>query len=113
MIFHFVEKRVFEDNLKDGYYINPTLETRGFIHSVTKENMSIIAERYLESIEPIVILIIDDKKISAKIIYEESKGITYPHIYGKIEENAIIRVLPMLKNENNQFIMNEEIFEIG
>lgn len=112
MIFHFVEKRIFEDGLRDGYYINPSLATRGFIHSVTKENMYIIAERYLMSQEPIIILVIDESKIKADIIYEESKGIIYPHIYGKIERNAIINVLPLLKDETNHFILNDEIKNI-
>lgn len=112
MIFHFVEKRVFEDGLINEYYINPSLETRGFIHSVTKENMHIIAKRYLLMQEPVVILVIDETKVKADIVYEESKGITYPHIYGKIEKNAIIKVLPMLKDEANQFILNDEIESI-
>ncbi len=113
MIFHFVEKRIFKKNFKDDYYINPTLETRGFIHSVTKDNMQIIAERYLKLQEPVVILVLNEAKINAPIIYEESKGIFYPHIYGKIEKEAIIRILPMLKSEDNHFILNQEMVEMS
>ena len=113
MIFHFVEKDVYESSIANGYYENPTLKTRGFIHSVTFENINIIAKRYLDLEKEVVILVIDADKLMAEIKYEESKGVFYPHIYGKINVDAIINVLPFLKDEKNNFIINREIIANG
>ena len=111
MIFHIVEKRIFDENYKDGFYTNPTLFTRGFIHSVTVDYIELVAKKYLPQNEPVVILMIDEKSLDVPIRFEESKGTVYPHIYGKIKKEAIIKVLPFLTNDEGEFVLNDEIKE--
>ena len=65
-----------------------------------------VAEKHF-SHEEEVLLLIDLTLLKAEIKYElASNGQEYPHVYGAINIDAIIDVVPLLK-ENGEFILPE------
>lgn len=61
-----------------------------------------------------VLLCIDEGKLNAEVRYEDSDhcGRAYPHIYGLVNNDAVMQVLPFLKNEDGTWIKNAEFSSI-
>ena len=71
--------------------IADSLTTEGFIHCSTAEQLDGVLERYFSSASKVVILEIDPGKLSSKLIFEPStNNEVYPHVYGPIDEEAVI-----------------------
>lgn len=62
-------------------------------------------------IEPLVLLCIDTTKVNAEIRWEDfdNCGRIYPHIYGVLNMDAIIEIVPFIKVEHEPFFFNEEL----
>ena len=77
-----------------------------YISTISDIKRLIIA--LLNSID--ILLVIDENKLISTVKYEDGDncGRTYPHIYGEINNDAITKVLPFLKDENNNWIKNDE-----
>ena len=58
-----------------------------------------------------VLLVIDTSKVIPKIIWEDlrNSGVAFPHIYGLLNKNAIVGVLPHLWSANKEWIPNDEL----
>lgn len=70
---------------------------------------------YFVGVEDELLLIcIDKEKINAEVKYEDGDncGREYPHVYGLINNNAVINVLSFLKNEDGTYKKNPEFAHI-
>ena len=85
------------------------IEKEGFIHCSTIGFFWRVAPNFKDVNEDLL-LVIDENKLVSKVKYEDGDncGRAYPHIYGTINNDAVINVLPFLKDENNNWIKNEE-----
>lgn len=59
------------------------------------------------------LIIIDTEKISSELKWEDEDGIDryYPHVYGFIDMNAIVDIVPLEIDENGQWIKNHFLFQ--
>ena len=64
---------------------------------------------FVEIPEPLVLLCIDTSKVQAKIKWGNGGSTDYPHIYGLLNLDSIVNVLPFLKDDNNNFVLNKEL----
>ncbi len=92
-IYHIVTPEVWE-NFKDrDFYEAESLQTEGFIHCSFREQLEAVLQRYYADAEKVLILEIDTEKLGSKLINEPStNNEIYPHIYGKINREAIIGI---------------------
>lgn len=75
-----------------------SLETEGFIHCSFESQLEGVIERYYSDQPELLILHIETDKLKSKLVKEESTaGELYPHVYGRINMDAIVRVEPRLK----------------
>ena len=90
-IYHIVLPEVWE-KFKDGeFYKAESLETEGFIHCSFAEQLEGVLERYYKDAGEVLILEIETDKLTSKLVNEPSTSDEiYPHIYGKINREAII-----------------------
>ncbi len=97
MIYHVTDITRWEDALKDGYYLSPTFGEEGFIHASYAEQLSGVMERYYKDKKNLILLKIDESKISSPVKYELSPSINevFPHIYGKLNTDAVIEATPI------------------
>lgn len=75
------------------YFVAASLSTEGFIHACTEEQLARVLKRYFEGQDDLIILVIDETKLSPQIKFEI--GLTdemFPHIFGPIERVAIVSV---------------------
>lgn len=111
IILHCLTQRQWEkvkDNLSYGIeYIS----TVGFIHCSSVENFWRVAPNFKNIKEPLVLLCIDTEKVTAEIKWEDHDncGREYPHIYGELNLNSVVQILPFLRNQKGELILNEEI----
>ena len=56
----------------------------------------------------------DEGKLKSEVWYEDGDncGSDYPHIYGFANNDAVMQVLPFLKNEDATWIRNPEFADI-
>lgn len=92
LIYHIVLPEVwaaFDGDL----YKAPSLETEGFIHCSFAEQLDGVIARYYGDNDQLVILEIDPERLMSRMIKEPStNNEIYPHIYGPINREAIVRV---------------------
>ena len=95
-IFHFIPESDLAKFLSDVELRVPSLETQGFIHCSTAGQVTQIATGIMPGRNDLLLLEIDESKVIPKIIYEnleEGKKL-FPHIYGPLNKDAIIRAHP-------------------
>lgn len=90
MIFHITDKHAWEKSKETGEYRGGTLETQGFIHCSTLEQIYEVACYLFSKKTNLVILEIDEEEVTPEIKYEDAgNGKLYPHIYGPLNIEAV------------------------
>lgn len=90
-IYHIVLPDVWAAFKGDSYEA-ASLATEGFIHCSFADQLDADIERYCGGAESIIILEIEPAKLTSQMIEEPStNNEIYPHIYGPINRDAIIR----------------------
>jgi uncharacterized protein (DUF952 family) len=94
LIYHIVTPEVWESFKDKDYYEAESLHTEGFIHCSFREQLETVLQRYYSDAEKVLILEIESEKLASKLIEEPStNNEIYPHIYGKINREAIVRIM--------------------
>ena len=92
-IYHIVLPKDWEIFKDRSFYEAPSLASEGFIHCSFEEQLDQVIGRYYSAARELVILTIDSGKLVSKLVSEPSTGNEhYPHVYGPINADAIIRV---------------------
>lgn len=96
-IYHIVTPEVWEDFKDKDFYEAESLQTENFIHCSYVEQLDAVLNRYYKDAEKVLILEIETDKLTSKPVEEPSTGgEIYPHIYGKINRDAIVGIKEQL-----------------
>ena len=91
IIYHIVLPEVWEKLKDEKFYEAESLQTEGFIHCSFAEQIETVLNRYYKDTERVLLLEIETEKLTSELINEPSTGgEIYPHIYGKINAEAIV-----------------------
>ncbi len=95
IIYHLTTASKWNEAKKKGFYEAPSLQTEGFIHCSEEHQVAGVLERYFAGKTNLVKLVIDTDKLTSRYVQEWSPSTqdTFPHIYGPINEGAIIEVI--------------------
>lgn len=76
----------------DGeFYVHASLGAEGFIHCSFDHQLDGVIERYYSGVDRVIVLEIDNEKLTSELIKEPSTGgEIYPHLYGPINRDAIV-----------------------
>ncbi|TYB86307.1 MAG: DUF952 domain-containing protein [Kosmotoga sp.] len=87
-----------------GVYKADTLETEGFIHCSTPEQVIEVANHIFKGRKDLLLLLIDEELLNSPVKYEDpGNGKHYPHIYGPIKISAIIKIEGFKPDRNGFF----------
>ncbi len=102
MIFHITTEVQWTAALATGSYHVESLESEGFIHCSTQHQLQESANKYFQGQKELLILYINEEKVSAPIIFEDSYGTgqSFPHIYGELNLDAVMNVIPFPVRSN-------------
>ncbi|MBS7615775.1 DUF952 domain-containing protein [Candidatus Bathyarchaeota archaeon] len=104
IILHIAKQEQWEQAKGTGVYTGDTFESEGFIHCSTPKQIIKVANALFHGQKGLVLLVIDSDKVKSKILYEGVEGSErYPHIYGPLNIDAIVKVLKFEPKEDGTF----------
>jgi len=94
MIFHITTRSQWEQAQQLGEYRADSLETEGFIHCSTIDQVVGVANRYYLGQTGLVLLKIECDRLKARLQFDAIEtGELFPHLYGALNLDAIVQVL--------------------
>ncbi len=103
MILHICSRTDWEHALQVGEYRAASLETEGFIHTSRPEQVVGVANRYYRGVAGLVVLWIDPARLQAHWQSDPVGDDFYPHIYGPLNLEAVMRVTPLPPDADGGF----------
>ncbi len=94
-----------------SYYLPRDYEQEGFIHATRGDDLLIkVANRvYATFTDELYLLVIREDLIQSEVKYEKAKdGNLYPHIYGELNQDAIMEIRQM-KREDSGWTIGEVV----
>jgi uncharacterized protein (DUF952 family) len=90
LIYHIVLPEVWEKFKDEEFYEADSLKAQGFIHCSFAGQLETVLQRYYKDAERVLILRVEPKLLTSNLVEEPStNNEIYPHIYGKINAEAI------------------------
>jgi uncharacterized protein (DUF952 family) len=109
MIYHITTLQAWQQALIIGAYTHDSLVYEGFIHASKLEQTQATLQRYYSMQTNLVILTINPANCTPQVKYElaDSVGEEFPHIYGKLNTDAVSAVYAVFKDAkgNNTFLI--------
>jgi Uncharacterized protein conserved in bacteria len=100
LIYHITTEENWQKYQGKPSYQAESLHTEGFIHCSYAGQVEAVLKRYYSNVQRVLILSIDTEKLKSKLVEEPSTGgEVYPHIYGRLNHNAITKVEERLLNQ--------------
>ena len=114
MILHCMKRADWDVCKHKASWGEANIEAEGFIHCSTVAYFWRVAPNLIGIEEEQVLLCIDESKLKAEVRYEDGDhcGREYPHVYGVINNDAVEKVLPFLKNADGIYKKNPEFADI-
>ncbi|MEM6346122.1 MAG: DUF952 domain-containing protein [Bacteroidota bacterium] len=101
MIYHLVDADTWEKVLESDQntYATPSLESEGFIHCSTREQLIPTATVHFVDFQELVVLEILPSKVKQILKWEPARdGEEFPHLYGRLPMKAVENTFMLLKN---------------
>ena len=109
-VFHITQRSAWLDAQRGGYYRGDTLDTEGFIHCSTREQVVWVANQRFREADGLVLLVIDTGKVEPAIRYESAEaGELFPHIYGPLNCDAVTDVMTFAPGQDGMFTLPAEV----
>jgi uncharacterized protein (DUF952 family) len=79
-------------------YRAPSLESEGFIHCSTADQLPGVALRHFRDHNDLILLAVDPEPLGDALLYEsaDDSGESYPHVHGAIPTPAVLTTSPYL-----------------
>jgi uncharacterized protein (DUF952 family) len=102
-IYHLVPRATWE-NTPPGPFRAPSLETEGFIHCSNREQVARSANKFYADESEMLLLAIDPDRLTSELRDEEGgPGELFPHVYGPINREAIVDVIPLARGADDRW----------
>jgi uncharacterized protein (DUF952 family) len=102
VICHIVKRNEWMLAVARGTYAPTSLRDEGFIHCSTLAQVIDTANRFYREQDDLILLCIDESRLKAELKYEapammhgESAGELFPHLYGELNADAVVRVVEL------------------
>lgn len=99
MIYHITSRAEWDAAQAQGQYRAASLETEGFIHCSTAQQVARVANAFYRGKKDLVLLQIDKTRLNAELKWEApagppaadiSESDLFPHIYGALNLSAVV-----------------------
>ena len=105
LIFHIASNDDWQQTKDANEYAPEMFATEGFIHCSTRDQIIPVANARFRGQPGLLLLSIDSDKVRHRIVYENLEGgqQLFPHIYGKLNRDAVTTVDEFLPNADGSF----------
>lgn len=96
-ILHITPRVRWELALATGEYRSDDLAAEGFIHCLALEQLGYVVGKFYQGRRDLVVLRIDPEKLESSVKWENPHPTwkLFPHIYGPINVEAVVEVVPL------------------
>lgn len=107
MLLHITTRTAWAAAQTQGYYHAPSLDTEGFIHCSRPEQVLLPANAMFRGQTDLVLLCLDPTRLQAPVVDEDcyASGQTFPHLYGRLNLDAVTRVVDFPPGPNGEFVV--------
>ena len=91
LILHMTTQAAWDRALREGQYTIDSLDSEGFIHCSLPEQVHRVANTLYAGRTDLILLHIDETKVTQDVRYEGDDEL-FPHIYGPLNLDAVLRV---------------------
>lgn len=110
MIYHLATQEDWAMAQTLGYYTTPTFQTEGFIHCSTALQVRSVLNYRFHGRPDMVLLVINTDALTSPVQFDPNQapdGIIdhFPHIYGSLNLDAIVQVMPLTPNADGGFTL--------
>jgi uncharacterized protein (DUF952 family) len=113
IVFHITNHVNWEQAKKQGQYTAPSLQTEGFIHASTLEQLVGTANRFYQGQPGLLLLKIDTNQVKSEVRFDDvnldGEQTQFPHIYGPLNLEAVVEVLEFPPNADGSFELPAEL----
>lgn len=109
-ILHITRRAAWEQAAPTGFYRGDTLDSEGFIHCSTPDQVVRVANALFTGQTGLALLCIAVERLQAELRYEAAEGDErFPHIYGPLNIDAVVRVLDFSLAAEGRFALPAEL----
>jgi uncharacterized protein (DUF952 family) len=115
-ILHITTRAEWQAAQRKGVYEAPSLASEGFIHCSTVGQVTETANIFFPGAKDLVLLVIEESAVTAPVKYEPPAGVgspnregLFPHVYGPLDLQAVIRVVDFPANDGGTFRLPDGI----
>jgi len=107
VIYHLTSREAWSAAQDAGEYEAPSLADEGFIHCSADEAQTLrVAGRLYQGRTGLQVLDVDTARLKSEVRREPSRsGEIYPHIYGRISLDAVVRVRDLALDADGQHVI--------
>lgn len=108
-ILHLTTRKEWRAAKQKGEYRAASLDTEGFIHCSTPEQLLGVANAFYKDVKFPIVLWIDTDKLVAPLKWESPvpadafSASTFPHIYGPLNLEAVVIVTPLKRDADGTY----------
>ncbi len=113
IILHMTTETDWQRAQAQGSYRAPSLETEGLIHFSMPGQVARIANAQYIGRRDLILLVVDPERLTADLRYEAPTGVyrpqgeLFPHLYGPLNLDAVIQVIPYPPGDDGLFTIPE------
>lgn len=107
MIYHITYIQDWNRALSEGFFTHESLQSEGFIHFSTAEQLERTAHRFYKNQQDLILLHVDDSKLKAELKYEPADNDMFPHLFGELNLDAVVKT-EVLTWKDDQLVRGQE-----
>jgi uncharacterized protein (DUF952 family) len=107
-IYHITSPHDWSDALSTGEYAAHSLMDEGFIHCSTRSQVERSLNKFFRGRDGVLVLEIDPRKLRSELRYELADADLFPHVYGVINIDAIVRTDELSPGPDGSWEWEEE-----
>src|SRR5688500_8707132 len=92
-----------EAALAAGSLERDDLKNEGFIHAAPAEQLTRVAKKLYRQVKNLRCAVVERAKVRSEVKYESATGGLYPHIYGPLNMDAVVRVIALTPDAEGRY----------
>lgn len=103
LIVNLCQREAWQDVKARGVYHAPSLDSEGFIHCLRVGQILKVDNTFYRDVPDMILLWINPNRIKSEVRWETGGKNSFPHIYGPVDINALVKVSDFISDEDNHF----------
>ena len=86
-----------------GSLVRDDLKNEGFIHASPADQLTRVANKFYRQVKNLRCAVVEKAKVRSEVKYEPATGGLYPHIYGPLNMDAVVRVIELKPDAEGRY----------